>query len=60
MKGVTHKEVGALVLGFDLAILLVGPDRFGLTWTGDLRYLSALIILLVVGLVLYTSETFEI
>jgi hypothetical protein len=45
MRGVTSRDLGAFVLGFDLAILLVGPERMGLTWLGDLRYISALAII---------------
>ena len=45
MNGITSRDLGAFVLGFDLAILLFGPERMGLTWFGDLRYISALIII---------------
>jgi hypothetical protein len=56
MKGITSRDLGAFVLGFDLAILLVGPERMGLTWSGDLRYISALAIIGFAGLLLYRGR----
>ena len=56
MRGVTSRDLGAFVLGFDLAILLVGPERMGLTWFGDLRFISALVIIAFAAILLYRGR----